>query len=278
MSASAGGHNADAERAYYALQARVYRLFAPFYDAVVLPLRGLRGAIAALVPEGARVLDVATGTGEQALAFAARGNAVVGLDLSDAMLGRARRKNRFAHAMFVHGDATALPFADASFDASSISFALHEMPAAVREATVRELARVTRPGGTVVVVDYGLPRGRVAASIVFAAVRTFERDVYAEFVRGDLRGLLAHAGLEIVTDEPVLRGIARIVVACAANGPADPRGGARQAARPSPPRSLVAARPRGPSGGRAPRSARPRGKPLAILGATAPRARAAAAA
>lgn len=115
MSASAGGRNADAERAYYALQARVYRLLAPFYDAVVLPLRGLRGAIAALVPEGARVLEVATGTGEQALAFAARGDAVVGLDLSDAMLRRARRKNRFAHAMFVHGDTTALPFADASF-------------------------------------------------------------------------------------------------------------------------------------------------------------------
>ena len=90
-------------------------------------------------------------------------DAVIGIDLSEAMLRVARRKNGLPNVTFQRADATALPFEDANFDAACVSFALHEMPATIRERVVREMARVTKVGGTVVVVDYALPRNRAAS-------------------------------------------------------------------------------------------------------------------
>jgi ubiquinone/menaquinone biosynthesis C-methylase UbiE len=141
----------DEERAYYALNRRVYPSFAPFYDLVAWPLRRLRRDVASLIPldAAARVLDVATGTGEQAFALAARAGEVVGVDLSEAMLWIAKRKNHSPKVFFNQADATELPFEDQSFDASCISFALHEMPPSIRTEVLTEMARVTKRGGTV---------------------------------------------------------------------------------------------------------------------------------
>jgi tRNA/tmRNA/rRNA uracil-C5-methylase (TrmA/RlmC/RlmD family) len=99
MSPAVDPGQTEEERAYYSLSRRVYPVFAPFYDAVALPLRKLRHEVTEMVDLGpdARVLDVATGTGSQALAFAAKAREVVGIDLSEAMLRVARRKNRFTH-------------------------------------------------------------------------------------------------------------------------------------------------------------------------------------
>ena len=110
------------ERAYYALSRRVYAVFASFYDAVAFPVRGLRHKVASLVElrPVSRLLDVATGTGSQALAFAEQAGEVVGIDLSEAMLRVARRKNRFSNVTFLRGDAVALPFGDESFDAACV--------------------------------------------------------------------------------------------------------------------------------------------------------------
>jgi 2-polyprenyl-3-methyl-5-hydroxy-6-metoxy-1,4-benzoquinol methylase len=84
----------DEERHYYALNAKAWRLLAPFYDPIVFPLKRLRRVVARLagVGPGSRVLDVATGTGAQALAFAETGAEVVGIDLSEFMLRIACRK------------------------------------------------------------------------------------------------------------------------------------------------------------------------------------------
>jgi len=203
----------EEEREYYSLSRRVYAAFAPFYDAVVFPFRKLRPAVATAVDPGprARVLDVATGTGAQAFAFAERTREVVGIDLSDAMLRIARRKNRFANVTFQKADAANLPFQDASFDASCVSFALHEMPGSVRERVVREMARVTRPGGSVTVVDYALPRNRVGRSLAYHLIKLYERDHYASFVRCDLAALLASAGIELLERRRALLGLAAIV-------------------------------------------------------------------
>lgn len=206
---------ADEERAYYEQSRRVYPKFAPWYDAIVRPIRGLRRDVATLagVTSGMRVLDVATGTGEQAIAFAKRGADVVAIDMSPAMLAIARTKIGAANVTLIEADATALPFPDASFDVVSTSFALHEMPPEVRARAVQELVRVARPGARVVVVDYALPHRPAWAAIVTRAVALYERDSYPEFVRSDLLALLTSSGLDVQSRRTAILGAVQIVVA-----------------------------------------------------------------
>jgi ubiquinone/menaquinone biosynthesis C-methylase UbiE len=205
--------DASEERAYYSLSRRVYSVFAYFYDLVALPLWKVRRAVvaAAKLPAGAKVLDVATGTGAQALAFAESGCAVTGIDLSEAMLSMARRKRDAAKVTFQQADAAALPFADSGFDAACVSFALHEMPSSVRERVVREMARVTRPGGAVIVVDYAPPR-TAHGSLAFRLVKLYEGEHYATFVRSDLDELLGSVGIEHREHLDGLMGLAKITI------------------------------------------------------------------
>lgn len=119
----------EEERTYYAIQKHVWPFLAPFYEpSVFLPLRKLRRRVADCVhlPPGARLLDVATGTGGQARAFSAQAQEVVGVDMSEAMLRVARRTNRAPNVHFRQADAARLPFADLSFEAACVSFGLHE--------------------------------------------------------------------------------------------------------------------------------------------------------
>ncbi|HEX2281437.1 MAG TPA: bifunctional demethylmenaquinone methyltransferase/2-methoxy-6-polyprenyl-1,4-benzoquinol methylase UbiE [Thermomicrobiales bacterium] len=107
-------------------------------------------------PAEARILDVATGTGDLALAIRDAGVAdVVGLDFSAAMLDEAIRKDTVAardgRIAWVEGDAMSLPFPDASFDAVTVAFGLRNMPS--YPAALREMARVLRPGGTLVCLE-----------------------------------------------------------------------------------------------------------------------------
>jgi len=203
----------DEEREYYSFSRRAYAVFAHIYDAVVFPIRKLRREVASMVdlPPGARLLDVATGTGQQAFAFAEKASKVVGIDLSEEMLRIARRKNRFPNVSFQQADAAELPFEDDSFDASCVSFALHEMPTSVRERVAREMARVIKPGGSITVVDYGLPRSQLASALTFHFVKVYERDCYAGFVKSDWRALLEDAGVKVLDDRPALRGVARVM-------------------------------------------------------------------
>ena len=116
--------------------------------------------------EGDRVLDCATGTGDVALAFKrAVGNRglVVGTDFCREMLVPAPGKARKARlaVRFSVADALALPFAAGSFDISSIGFGIRNVDDPV--ACLREMARVVRPGGRVVVLEFGQPRGAFGA-------------------------------------------------------------------------------------------------------------------
>ena len=211
----ATGADAAKERAYYAHTRRLYdSTFASLYDAITWPVRGLRANVArwAGVRETTLVIDIATGTGAQARAFVDRGAHVVAVDLSRRMLAIARRKHRDRDIDFREADATDLPVPDASFDVSCVSFALHEMPASVRARVVGEMARVTRPGGNVVVVDYVLPRNRVWRWLVYHAIMLFERDEYPDFVHRDLVALLAQSGVSLREEYRVLLGTARVVI------------------------------------------------------------------
>lgn len=108
-------------------------------------------AVAAL--PGERVLDLAAGTGTSSEPFADEGVEVVPCDFSVGMLevGKRRRPD----LPFVAGDATALPFADASFDAVTISFGLRNV--VDTSAALREMLRVTRPGGRIVICEFSEP-------------------------------------------------------------------------------------------------------------------------
>jgi len=100
-------------------------------------------------------LDVAAGPGNVAVELVRQGAAeVVALDLSYNMLAEGARRGH-DHITWVNGDAQALPFPDASFDAVTISFGLRNIPDPRR--ALREFARVTRPGGRVVVCEFANP-------------------------------------------------------------------------------------------------------------------------
>jgi ubiquinone/menaquinone biosynthesis C-methylase UbiE len=201
-------------RDYYALNRKVYPKFAPFYDLVVRPIAGLRHRVAELAGVGAasRVLDVATGTGEQALAFAEKGADVTGIDISDAMLSVARKKRHPPGLRFLVADATDLPFEEGRFDICCISFALHEMPPSVRVRAVREMARVTQPNGTVVVVDYAIPHVPLLGALSLRLVSLYERDHYVEFVHSDVGALLKDAGIMPSEQHRALLGNAQVVI------------------------------------------------------------------
>ncbi len=106
------------------------------------------------VGPGSRALDVATGTGDLALELASRGAAVTGMDFSPAMLELARVK---APAIqFDEGDALALRYGDAEFDAVTVGFGARNF--GDLDQGLSEMARVTKPGGRVVVLEITTPQ------------------------------------------------------------------------------------------------------------------------
>ena len=109
--------------------------------------------LARVVP-GARALDVATGTGDLAVALREAGAEVVGCDFSEEMLERARRKD--PSVRFEWADALALPYEDDSFDAATVGFGARNFSDLSRGLS--EMARVVRPGGRVVVLEITTPR------------------------------------------------------------------------------------------------------------------------
>ncbi|MEN3341876.1 MAG: demethylmenaquinone methyltransferase / 2-methoxy-6-polyprenyl,4-benzoquinol methylase [Actinomycetota bacterium] len=161
-----------------------------------------RSFLVSRVPADAeRVLDVATGTAAVAieLARAVPGRTVVGVDQSPEMLaaGRARvaQAGLAGPVELREASAEALPFADAEFDALTFTYLLRYVddPA----ATLRELVRVTRPGGTVAMLEFGVPSGawrppwelyvRVGLPLAGAAVSPGWREV-GRFLGASIRG------------------------------------------------------------------------------------------
>ncbi|MBM2831713.1 MAG: 2-heptaprenyl-1,4-naphthoquinone methyltransferase [Dehalococcoidia bacterium] len=212
------GNPETEEQEYYSLTKKAFDKLAPFYDFVTAPFSKLRDDVVefAAAPADSRILDVATGTGKQAFAYARRGYDVTGIDLTEAMLRIARGKNKYPKVRFQAADATKLPFEDRSFDVSCISFALHDMPLSIREKVLKEMVRVTNPAGTIVVVDYGLPQNRIGRFLIRRFVSLYEGKYYQGFIRADLRALLGSAGIAIKEERRAVLGAARIVKAARA--------------------------------------------------------------
>jgi demethylmenaquinone methyltransferase/2-methoxy-6-polyprenyl-1,4-benzoquinol methylase len=203
----------DEREEYYATVKRVFAFLAPFYDCVTLPIAGIRGRVADFTNarSGSRILDVGAGTGKQAFAFAKKGHEVVGIDLSEDMLSVARRKNTYENVKFQIADAAQLPFEDNRFDVSCASFALHDMLSTIREKALKEMARVTKPNGTVVVIDYALPENKIGRFLIYHFIKLYEGKYYREFIKSGLEALLEKSGITVREKLPLLLGAARIV-------------------------------------------------------------------
>lgn len=147
--------------------------------------------VRALVPAGSRVLDCAAGTGEFSLAAAKRAGSVLCTDQSEAMLGRARKKTAkrgLSNIGFAVRDITALPDPDGSFDTVIAGNVLHLLPEP--EKAVRELWRVTAPGGRLILPTYlqgktGAAYGgmiKIYQGVGFHYEYAFTPETYREFL------------------------------------------------------------------------------------------------
>lgn len=154
-------------------------------------------AMRMLHPDGReRILDVACGTGELEKRIMAihPAQAIVGVDLTEAMLSRARTKlAAFPHVVFYQADSAALPFPDASFDTVITSSALHYMRNT--ERVFSEFARVLSPKGRVIIIDWTRDawQGRVYDWVRRKTIAAH----YKVYTSEAVRELCAAAGLQV---------------------------------------------------------------------------------
>ena len=176
-----------------------FRKWAPFYDLVNLLIFRIREKTFHFVnPEkGSKILDVCTGTGKQAFAFGKRGFDVVGIDLSEDMLRIAKKRNGYDNVYFIMADASNLPCKQNYFDISCISFGLHEMPNSVRERVLKEMIRVTKAEGKVVIVDYAPPKSKIRFFFLYHFVSLYESKYFSEFVKTDLQDTIKKVRLNL---------------------------------------------------------------------------------
>ncbi len=165
-----------------------YRQFAPIYDPIVGRFNtGLRELSLKLHPPtpGMKVLDVACGSGLHLQTYREAGCAITGIDKSPSMLGVAR-KNLGEDADLHLGDATNMPFGDDSFDLVTISLAIHEMRQAMREGVTREMKRVLKPDGRILVIDfhtgpYQFPQGWLQKGVLIMAEIVAGREHFTNY-------------------------------------------------------------------------------------------------
>jgi demethylmenaquinone methyltransferase / 2-methoxy-6-polyprenyl-1,4-benzoquinol methylase len=174
----------DSKRRY---NARLFDTIAPRYDCITRLLSYGRDQawkrrlieMAGITP-GDAVLDLACGTGDLAGAAAARGARVIGLDLVPRMIALARTRAHASASRWLVGDMTRLPFAAASVDVITTGYGLRNVPRLDR--AIDEAARVLRPGGRFLALDFDRPRG-VALRHVYLAYLT---------IIGSIVGLVLH--------------------------------------------------------------------------------------
>jgi len=174
----------------------------PVYDAMNrtmtagLDQRWRRATVAAVVRPGDRVLDACCGTGDLAVEALHAGGRVTGLDFSERMLERARRKS--SEIDWVQGDALSLPFEDGSFDAATVGFGVRNLDDL--ERGLGELRRVLRPGGRVAILEITQPRGLLRPFFSL----WFDRIVPCGLSDAAVTSLSAETGRDVTVAEALL--------------------------------------------------------------------------
>lgn len=126
------------------------------------------------------------------------GHDVTGIDLSPEMLEQAKKKiSPDLKFRFQQADGTKLPFKENSFDASTISLGLHDMPYEVELLVLKEMKRVTKKSGSILIVDYNEPKKHWAARLTHSLIRLYETPMYIPFIERGLEKLLKEVGLRI---------------------------------------------------------------------------------
>lgn len=183
-----------------------------------------RAARLCQVPPGGRALDVCAGTGDIALALSRLGAEVVALDFAPHMLARAQERRGRQRLALVQGDALALPFRDASFEAAAVGFSLRNVFSL--PGLLAEMRRVVRPGGWVVSLETSQPSSRLVQRIyhqylrlavsfapllsVGSAYRYLAQTIFAFPPADEVAGLFRAAGLEEVSHQALLLGVVAI--------------------------------------------------------------------
>ena len=148
----------------------VWSFYAPIYEKAMRADRKLYEFMYGRIPqviEGKEVLEIATGPGLLAKHVAYAANRMVATDYAEGMIREAKKGTHPANLTFEVADATALPYADDSFDAVLIANALHVMPDP--EAALREIRRVLRPGGILIAPNF-VEHKKGAASRVWSGI------------------------------------------------------------------------------------------------------------
>lgn len=185
-------------------------------------------------PQG-KVLDIATGTGDVALEIASRtpdSVQIVGEDLTQGMLVHAQRKiaaSPYAHRIhLVNAPCEAIPHPDNTFDGITIAFGIRNV--VEREAGLREMCRVLKPGGRAVVLEFSQPNNRIFGAVydfyfnrilpfvagllsTRSAYRYLPDSVAAFPQREEFKAMLEHAGFNKVRYRDLTFGIATVYVA-----------------------------------------------------------------
>ena len=186
--------------------------FTRLYDTVVaLTMREatFRGRLRAQVLDGlapgAAVVDVGCGTGTLAIALAAVGAEVIGVDGDAEVLALAHAKPGADAVQWRKGLATALPRPGAGADRVVMSLLLHHLDAAGKRTALAEAARILRPGGRLHVADWGRPRDPLMRAAAWALERVDGPDGLREHLDGGLYAVLGDAGFAAVAIHDRLR-------------------------------------------------------------------------
>jgi len=183
--------------------------------------------------EGLKVIDLATGTGDLLISLLRAHNGIarmVGLDVSENMLGLCRAKLRRCELAerveLLCGDASATPLPEGTFDAATMGFGIRNTADAAK--TLREIHRILRSGGTVLILEFSLPRGRVLrwcylkylrrvvpliGALISAdrrAYRYLNQSIEGFYQAADFSALMREAGFRDVSVLPLTFGVASI--------------------------------------------------------------------
>jgi demethylmenaquinone methyltransferase/2-methoxy-6-polyprenyl-1,4-benzoquinol methylase len=191
-----------------------FRKSAKYYDRNTRIIASFREKLflVAEPQQGEKILDVATGTGAVALTFAKHDFETTGIDLSEDMLAEAAKKKQQLPVTFLKADASRLPFGNQSFDIVTVSFALHDMPLDVRKQAVKEMYRVLKADGRLVIMDYAKPKNIIWRKIATAIINLYEELSYKQFLETDLYSFLKQERFHISYEERLLCGAAGLWV------------------------------------------------------------------